>query len=215
MTAHGFGCREMPVVRLLAILFLAFPGVIVCAQPTNPTQAQIAAAQSRMDKAIQRIKDIVNQRVTQLARTPYMHVGEFGPGGWFHPGAEVPDYNHVDVRTTQQLPYAKFDYVTSDLNPNVVYPGHELEFNSMTKYFYTDRTVPKKKLTEAEMLEINRQYRVIGRCQQLIADLQPPMPAPAFNFLDLFKSRVYGSLFVVALLLFLVLMVVHRRRPEN
>jgi hypothetical protein len=34
----------------------------------------------------------------------------------------------------------------------------------MTKYFYLDRTLPKKKLTEAEMLEINKLYRVIGQC---------------------------------------------------
>ena len=54
-------------------------------------------------------------------------------------------------------------YVTSDLNPGVVFPGKELEFNSKTKYFYMDRSLPKKKLTEAEMLEINRLYRVIAR----------------------------------------------------
>ena len=167
-----------------------------------------------MDEANQRVKDIVNQPVTQLPRKSYMRVAEFGPGGWFHPGAEKPDFNRVDVRTTQQFPYAKFDYVTSDLNPNVVYLGRELEFNSMTKYFYTDRTVPKKKLTETEMLEINGLYRIIGRYEQLMADLQPPEQPPAFNLLDLFKSRFYGGALVLALLLFLVLMALHRRRPE-
>ncbi len=120
----------------------------------------------------------------------------------------------MDVRATRQFPYAKFDYVTSDLNPNVVYLGRELEFNSMTKYFYTDRTVPKKKPTEAEMLEINGLYRIIGRCEELMADLQPPEQPPAFNLLDLFKSRFYGGALVLALLLFLVLMALHRRRPE-
>jgi len=41
--------------------------------------------------------------------------------------------------------------------------GDELEFNSMTKYFYTDRTLPKKRLSDAEMNEINDLYRAIGR----------------------------------------------------
>ena len=48
---------------------------------------------------------------------------------------------------------------------HVTYPGRYLEFNAMTKYFYTDRTVPKKRLTRAEMEEINRRYRVIVRCE--------------------------------------------------
>jgi hypothetical protein len=47
--------------------------------------------------------------------------------------------------------------------------GRELEFNPMTKYFHTDRTLPKKRLSEAEMLEINRLYRVIGRDEQALA----------------------------------------------
>ena len=183
------------------------------AQPVGSTQSRMAAAQARMDEAIRRVKEIVNQPVTQLPRKPNMRVVEFGPGGWFHPGAEKPDFKTVDVSTTQQLPYGKFDYVTSDLNPNAVFLGHELEFNGMTKYFYTDRSIPKKKLTEAEMLEINRLYRTIGRCEQLMADLQPPDPPPAFNFLDILKSRFYGGALVLVLLLFLVLMALHRRRP--
>jgi hypothetical protein len=121
-----------------------------------------------MDDAISRVQEIVNQPVKRLARTPNMRVGTFSPG-WFHPGADKPDFNTVDVRATQELPYDQFEYVTSDLNPGVVFPGHELEFNPMTKYFYTDRTVPKKKLTGAEMLEINRLYRIIGHDEEQLA----------------------------------------------
>jgi hypothetical protein len=58
------------------------------------------------------------------------------------------------------------------LNPGVVFLGQEVEFNAATKYFYTDRTLPKKKLSEEEMFEINRLYRIIGRCEQQIAELQ-------------------------------------------
>jgi hypothetical protein len=47
----------------------------------------------------------------------------------------------------------------------------------MTKYFYTNRTFPKKKLTEAEMVEINRLYRIIGKSEQQLY----PAPKPAAN----------------------------------
>ena len=40
--------------------------------------------------------------------------------------------------------------------------ARNLEFNAMTKYFYVDRTLPKARLSEPEMLEINRLYRIIG-----------------------------------------------------
>jgi len=44
----------------------------------------------------------------------------------------------------------------------------------MTKYFFTDRLVPKKRLTEAEMLEINRLYRIIGHGERQLDELQNP-----------------------------------------
>lgn len=89
--------------------------------------------------------------------------------GWFHEGASVPDFLNVDVRKSQELIYASRLYVTSDLNPGVVFLGRDLEFNSMTKLFYVDRSIPKHKLTEAQMLEINRLYRIIGHCREKIS----------------------------------------------
>ena len=44
----------------------------------------------------------------------------------------------------------------------------------MTKLFYTNRDFPKKKLSEAEMLQINSLYRTIGHCQSQIEQLQNP-----------------------------------------
>jgi hypothetical protein len=144
------------------VLFVVFAGL--------NTQAQRAVLEAQMKNAIQEVQRIVNQPVTRLARTPEMKVATFRPG-WFHEGAAKPDFNSVDVRATREVPYDQHQYVTSDINPGVVFVGRELEFNSMTKYFYTDRSVPKKKLSETEMLEINRLYRVIGRCEQELAKL--------------------------------------------
>jgi hypothetical protein len=133
-----------------------------------------------MDDAIARVQAIVNQPVTQVTRTPDMEVAIYRPG-WFHPGAEKPDFNTVDVRATQQGTYDKNEYVSSDENPGVAFLGRELEFNPMTKYFYTDRSLPKKKLSEPEMLEINRLYRVIGSCEEKLKHTQEYSQAAAPN----------------------------------
>lgn len=122
-------------------------------------------ARSIMDETIIRVKAIINQPVRQLTQTADMQVAVYQPG-WFHAGAIKPNFNTVDVRATQESDYSKHPYVSSDLNPGVAFIGTELEFNSMTKYFYVDRSLPKKKLTEAEMLEINRLYRIIGKCEE-------------------------------------------------
>jgi hypothetical protein len=76
----------------------------------------------------------------------------------------------VDIRKTQEFPYKDAEHVSSDLNPTEMFIGSELEFNPMTKYFYLDRKIPKKRLSESEMLEINRLYRIIGRDEQLLAE---------------------------------------------
>jgi len=141
-------------------------------QPAVQKQAQRAALEAEWKNAVQAVQRIVNQPVTRLPRTKEMRVGNFGPG-WFHEGAVYPDFNNVDVRKTQATTtYDKHEYVTSDLNPGVVFIGKELEFNSMTKAFYLDPAFPKKKLSETEMLEINRLYRIIGRCEQQLANLK-------------------------------------------
>ena len=59
-------------------------------------------------------------------------------------------------------------HVTSDVNPSEMFIGRELEFNAMTKYFYTDLTLPKKRLSNSEMITINGLYRVIGQGEQAL-----------------------------------------------
>jgi hypothetical protein len=173
-----------------------------------------ANAQSIMDDAIARVKAIVNQPVRQLAQTPDMNVSVYKPG-WFHDGAEKPNFNTVDIRPNQKLSYEQSPYVTSDLNPGVVFIGPELEFNSMTKYFYVDRTLPKKKLTETEMLEINRLYRIMGKCEaKLDPTLNPESPSVlSLEFLSLHKNTVIAAT-LAALLLLLAIRFLTGRRAE-
>jgi len=150
--------------------FLLIAGLCAsCKSPAARAKAR-AALESEMNSAIESVKEIVNQPVTPLVHRDSMQVATFHPG-WFHKGASKPDYNTVDVRRTQQTPYAKHEYVTSDVNPGVAFRGSEVEFNSMTKFFYADYSLPKMKLSEYEMEEINRLYRIIGRCEQELAKL--------------------------------------------
>lgn len=137
---------------------------------TAGLESGAAAIKSEMENAIARVREIVNEPVNPLNQTPDMQVVTYRPG-WFHEGAQKPDFNTVDIRTTQQLSYDQHEYVTSDLNQGVVFRGRDLEFNPMTKYFYTDRTLPKKKLSEDEMLEVNRLYRIIGHDEALLSKL--------------------------------------------
>ena len=138
---------------------------------TGTAQNRTESLKSEMNAAVKKVQEIVNQPVKRIPIQPGMRYSTYREG-WFHPGAAKPDFNTIDIRPTQQTPYAADEYVTSDLNRGVVFRGPELEFNTYTKYFITDRTVPKKKLTEAEMLEINRLYRIIGRCEDELNKLK-------------------------------------------
>lgn len=127
-----------------------------------------AATRAQLEDAVAQVRAIVNQPVAAYPRTDDARVSVYSPG-WFHPGALKPDFNHVDVRASQDLQYGRYAYVTSDLNPGLMFKGDECEFNAMTKWAYTDRTLPKKRLTEGEMAEVNRLYRVIGACEEKLA----------------------------------------------
>jgi hypothetical protein len=146
-----------------------------CSTAQTPSNASDTnAIKAEMETAIHQVEKIVNQTVPAYRRTKGMHVSESKPG-WFHPGAIKPDFNHVDVRASRETAaFDQHEYCSSDLNPGLAWKGSDLEFNSMTKYFYTNRTFPKKRLTEAEMLEINRLYRIIGKCEQQLS----PAPKP-------------------------------------
>ena len=140
------------------LIVIALLALAACAPAPNGAPSSITDLNAEAAQARQRVVDIVNRPVEGVARTGEAAV--FSPG-WFHPGAIKPDFGTVDVRATQEFPYA--GYVTSDLNPSEMFYGRDLEFNAMTKYFYTDRTRPKARLSQADMLEINRLYRVIAR----------------------------------------------------
>ncbi len=154
----------MKAILWLCVLLLGFvgpPSQVWAQTVTTQTGGQPSSIpQLDAEQARQRVIEIVNQPITHVPRTS--EAAQYNDG-WFHPGAIKPDFDTVDIRTTQQLIYN--GYVTSNLNPTEMFIGQELEFNANTKYFYVDRTLPKKRLSEAEMIEINSLYRIIGRAE--------------------------------------------------
>jgi hypothetical protein len=146
------------------------PAVVAARSLADPVQ--IAADKDELAHAIERVKQIVNQPAFSVPLTQDLNVTRWSDT-WFHPGAKIPDYGNVDVSRSQQFPYSKYEYVASSLHPDIAFLASDLEFNEMTKHFYTDLSVPKKRLTRSEMAEINHLYRVIARCQ---ADLGPTAP---------------------------------------
>lgn len=147
-----------------------------------------SALVAERDDAIEQVKRIVNAPAPSFPLNTDVQLGQFSPG-WFHDGAARPAFLTVDVRASQQFPYDQWEYVTSDVNPGLMFRGSDLEFNSMTKYFYTDRTLPKKRLGPDEMAEVNRLYRIIGAREQDLRQLHagpaggaagaPPAAEPA------------------------------------
>lgn len=194
---------------ILLLLFLNICSALPASAESR--EDEIAALQKEKTEAIFKVEDIVNQPVTHLKRTPDMVVKNFTD--WGQHDAITPDFDSVDVRATQRPMFDGYQYVTCDLNPGEVFIGHELEFNKMTKYFYTDYSVPKKKLTEAEMLEINRLCRIIGRCNQQLYELQNPEP-PLAKILQKINEHKPIVITLVAVL-FLTLYFVRRRQAQE
>lgn len=127
---------------------------------------------TELRETVQHVRDIVNQPVTQVPRTEGMSLALFPY--WFHPGAGTPNFETDDVRSTQdnsKYSNHRSEYASSPLNPEVAFLLSDMAFNSATKIFYVDRTVPKKKLTEQELLNINKLYRIIGRDLRLLKAL--------------------------------------------
>jgi hypothetical protein len=151
----------------------AIPSTIAIA-PLHPDLSvpdQIAADTLEMNRAVDRVKEIVNRPATFVAPKEGMRI-TWWDGSWFHPGANAPDYLTVDVSKTHENPYQQYEYVGTNLHPDMAFAGRDLEFNANTKLYYADRSLPKRKLTRAEMAELNRLYRVIGRCRADLARLQ-------------------------------------------
>src|ERR1043166_9464507 len=102
---------------LLAVLTFCCAIRLTAQQATN-APVDTNAIRTEMEATMHQVEKIVNQPVAAYRRAPGMHVSTFKEG-WFHPGALKPPFLTVDVRQTQETPYDKYEYVSSDLNPGL------------------------------------------------------------------------------------------------
>lgn len=129
-------------------------------------QQQGQAAQTEYDLTTRRVQGIVNQTPpTVVPPRGSTEVYKYS----YHPGAIKPDFNVADVVTGREAWNGDFVYI--DTRPGVFYLSADCEFNPQTKYFYTDRSVPKKKLTDAENQEIVQLYRILGKDETILNTL--------------------------------------------
>lgn len=158
----------------MRIMIVAMLVAFLCLHPAiagaETREVMIATLQKETDAAIDRVVGIINQPISVYTRLPDSSVALFPK--WFQDGATEPDFDHVDIHKFQTFPYNRKMFVSSPLNPTEMFRSDELEFNAMTKYFYLDRTRPKKKLTNAQMDEINSLYRFIGANRKKLALLK-------------------------------------------
>jgi hypothetical protein len=159
-------------------------GVVVSVKPTPaqapvpttppPAALEVKAVKAKLDDALAKVVAIINQPLPFLPRPPKerMRIGVF------HDGATRPNFSTVDVRLTQDGMFDAEPFITWEGNTDKMWVGKDTEFNAMTKYFYLDRSLPKKKLSEDEMLEVNRLYRIIGECEKQLAALGYQGPVP-------------------------------------
>ena len=158
----------------------SFPAIAALARTTlaQATGDKVAAglkdkaaktARADFDKTTHQIQGIVNQVPPVVASVPAgaetYHYG-------YHPGASKPDFNTENLQGTREL--WKGQYVNMDEAPGVFYRSADCEFNPQTKYFYTSRNVPKKRLSDGEYKELTRLYHLLGQQEKALADAAPP-----------------------------------------
>ena len=165
--------RQSPVfARMVALGRQTLPNATPERLSNLVRQHQTNAVRAEMAAVTEEIEEIVNQSppvVTQPPRGASVYHSEFDPG------ATKPDFNSADLLSTRQTLHGDYLYMNSA--PGVYYRSAECEFNPQTKYFITNRDVPKKKLTDAEYGELTRLYRVLGHDQDAAGAAQPPQPA--------------------------------------
>ncbi|MBE7210460.1 MAG: hypothetical protein INR65_05530, partial [Gluconacetobacter diazotrophicus] len=158
----------------------AFPGIVALARPALQAatpdkvlaglQGKAAgAARAEFDKTTHQVQAIVNQVPPMVPKPP---AGAEVYGYDYHPGANPPDYDATNLVGTRELWKGEYVYIQSV--PNVYYRAADCEFNPQTKFFFTSRTVPKKKLTDTEYAELTRLYHLLGQQQKAIDNVPSP-----------------------------------------
>jgi len=149
------------------------PGAPVQPPDNGPVSKDVSDARNELADAISKVNIIVNQPVQSFPLDSTVQPAVFPI--WFHPGAVIPDFPRVEIQRTRDTSlYETLPWISSPLCPGLMFRGTDVEFNSMTKLFYKDRNLPKRKLTDDEMNRVNILYRKIGIYQAFLIRLGHP-----------------------------------------
>ncbi len=146
--------------KINAAAALSQAAIHTVANASQGLATETPATRAAMAAAVQRIRIIVNQVPPAVAKPAGAESWNYG----FHPGAAKPDFDHTDIVSGRE--FWPHDYIDMQGNPDVYYRGADCEFNSQTKFFYSNRDLPKKRLSDAEYQELVRLYRFVGKCQR-------------------------------------------------
>lgn len=153
---------------LVAFARTSLAGVTVDRVAAALSARSAGSARGDFERTTRQVQAIVNQTPPVVARPPARaEVYHYA----FHPGTNPPDYRAVDLAATREL--WKGQYVYMDDAPGVYYRSADCEFNPQTKCFYLSRSVPKKRLSDAEYQELTRLYRLLGQQEKAASDAAP------------------------------------------
>jgi hypothetical protein len=135
------------------------------AQPPDagPMPTSVSEARRKLETALASAREIINQPVQGTPVTPQMLLkAEQHLDGWDYLPAQTPNFIEAHIEDTQWVDSAGTEWVTCNLTPGLAFPLKNLETNAQTRFFYTDLTLPKKRLTAEEMAQLDVIYHQIG-----------------------------------------------------
>jgi hypothetical protein len=136
------------------------------AQPPDagPMPTSVSEARRKLETALASAREIINQPVQGTPVTPQMlkQSAEQHLAGWDYLPAQTPNFIDAHIEDTQWLDTLGADWVTCNLTPGLAFRAKDLETNVQTRFFYTDLTLPKKRLSAEEMAQLDVIYHQIG-----------------------------------------------------
>ncbi|HZZ19510.1 MAG TPA: hypothetical protein VFE25_09080 [Opitutaceae bacterium] len=129
----------------------------------GPMPSGLLEARQKLSLALARAREIINQPVDSVPMTPEIRSkAAVYQQGWVHDGAEIPHFIDAHIEASQEPVAAQYYWVTCNLTPGLAFRSQDREFNAQTKFFYMDRSLPKKRLSAGEMAELDVVYHKIG-----------------------------------------------------
>jgi hypothetical protein len=138
----------------------------------KPQFARVSPAEIERSLAsrpvVSEAQTVTNEIQAIVNQTPTVLPAKVGTTTWigFHAGAMKPNFRSITLDELKRgRQFYTVDSTSMDGAPTVFYVARETEFNPMTKFFYTDRTKAKKRLSDAEYDRLLVLYHRLGEIE--------------------------------------------------